>query len=251
MVNLSEIWNTLNGINSEISGLYNDYKTVKTQRLTRVLPGRRSFFMTATEFEFPLVLTNTATDLFSIVPAKLPVIKPIVMSTDGVYCLSRMSHESYLELSFDYTSGVSTQHRSRRTVMVTTPYGLANYLIINPNASNHIAPCFDFEWKLEIGSNDRSYATDAIINNNQNAQGFLGRKCLGGFNDKQFEFHKPYFLDGNEFFTLTINPTLVPLSNYRLKLSLASLVGLTNVSAKFIVSMVTIGHKILGNGHRI
>jgi hypothetical protein len=251
MDNLSNVWNSLVKVNSEVSDLYKQYRELKKDRLTKVLPGRRSIFFTATEFEFTWVLTNTGTDLFSIAPAKQAIIKPIVMSTDGVYCLTKFAYEAYLELSFTFTSGTVVRNRVRRTTFCQTPFGLANFMVINPNLLSVTAPCFDFEWKLEIGSNDRSYATDAILNNNQNSVGMLSRKCLGSYNNKQFEFAKPYYLDGNDFFTLTINPTLVPLSNFRLRAGLATIEGLTNLSAKVVLSMVTIGHKILGHGHRI
>lgn len=264
MSNLSAIWNELTKANQEISELYHTYRDTVKQRLNNVLPGRRSVFFTATEFEFPWVLTNTANDQFSILPTKNPVTKPIVASNDGILSISRMSYEAYLEFSFTYTNGLSVQQRSRRTTMNHTPFGLSHYMVINPNmampAPNTVTACpaFDFEWKLAIGSNDRSYATDAIVNNNQNAQGMLARKCLGGYNEKQLQFLRPYFLDGNEFYTLTINPTLVPLSNFRFKigtntgaLPAGALTGVSNVSAKVIISVVTIGHKILGNGHRV
>ncbi len=255
MMNLTNIWNTLKDLDGKIGDLYRDYHKTKLARQANVLPGRRSLFMTTTEFSFDctVVAVGGESNDFTIKCQTLPITKPIVMSNDGVYCISRMSYEAYIELSFDYTSGASVLHRTRRTTLVNTPWGFSTYLITedvgggDPDAPS---PMFDFEWMLAIGSNDRAYSTD-VISNNQNSGNFLSKKSLGGYNNKQLEFAKPYFLDGNEFFTLTIRPTLVPLSNSRLVLGLASIAGLSNVNAKIIVSMVTLGHKILGNGHKI
>lgn len=259
-VNLSNIWKSLKEADSEILSLKNQYKTYKKEALAKPLPGRRSMFVTATEFVWPRVALTPANPAFGIFDVTLPfsmdeITQPVIMSGDGVYVVERISYEAYIQWEFDFLA--STTHpippslnkpRTRRDSLANVQNGLTAPSLTYVGLNRPGNPIFDFEWRLSIGSNDRSYSLDALGGRGGGGD-FLSRKALLGHNYRQLEFLRPYFLDGNEFFTLTLKPTYTPVPH-----SQAQFIGTNEFSkifARFVVSMVTIGHKVLGHGHRI
>lgn len=242
-MNISNVWKNLRFFDLEISKIYNNYALDKKQKTENTVPGRRTIFNTVTEFVFPCTLgidPTTATRASVALSSLLPQSKPIIMSTDGVYEVSRLSFESFFEQVFsDGTrrrDGMPQDNRGMYSNEVTTVPRIFD------ETDADVGPCFDFEWMLSTGSNDRSYSQDTY-----GASPFLSRNVLMGNNYKQFEFQKPYILDGNELLSYTLKPTMGPRPGTRLPAGSAD-----NVSeANFIVQMVTIGHKILGNGHVI
>lgn len=212
-INFSNIWNTLKKSDEDIKAIINSYKKLKSDRKKHTIPGRRTMFMTATEFRFLPGINQLQ-----------PITKPLVFSTDGIYCIGRMSYECYLE---NTTPPVTT-----RSTMISVANGLVHPDFLGDSGiagyTNSPKPVFDFEWDLAIGSNERHYSTDSLGGGR-----YLSRETLLGNNYKQLELMRSYFLKGNEFFALTVKPTL----NTGIDVA---------PNRAFIVSIVTIGHKILG-----
>ncbi len=208
-INFSNIWENLKNADREISAIVDSYKKLKSDRLRHTLPGRRSAFQTATEFKFAFGSLQAIT-------------KPLVLATDGIYCVSRISCEIYYEF-------VSNGFVVRQT-MTPVANGLIYKTLLGDSAVGGYTlqpkPVFDFEWDYQVGSSTRHYGTDSLGGSRN-----LSRESLMGNNYKQFEFLRSYFFKGNDSIVLTIQPTVqLPLVANRY----------------FIVSIVTFGHKILG-----
>jgi len=238
MTNLSNIWNKLKEKDLEISNLYKKYKRIKKERMDRRVPGRRVKFDTSTELVFPLVLGTPVDDDYPIQLSSLSdAFSRIIMSTDGVYALTRASFEVYLEQKFE-----NGTERRETLVRDLTGFYSTDVEIVTSGVNTQYPPIFDFMWNVSTGSNQRSYSKDLAGN-----LGYSSRRCLMGGNSKQFEFGQPYFLDGNEMAQYQIKPILGPFPNYMLMTDGSSAL----VEANIILNIVTIGHKILGNGHVI
>ena len=217
MSNTSTMWKIIKKMDDEISSIGVNYSEMKKNEVLR-LEGKRSTFFHCTEFGFD---TNDFSEHK----------KSVQQSVDGIYVISRIGFQVYLEGVSDITGGIV-----RESMLEYSNIQLRNGFssIVNQRGGHFasLTRLFDFEWKLEIGSSERSYCVD------KNSDGFMSSRTLlssGKIVSNEMEFSKPYTIKGNESWSLSVRSIFYNPNNAN-----------PPSSDKYIVSITTIGHKIIG-----
>jgi len=235
-MSFSDLWKTVKKMDSGVSHLKKEYDLLKKKKQELSIKGKRSLFFQAVEYRIPFVNFRE-------------IKQPIIQSVDGIHVIDRISCEVYRDTQDDPALGVggadvSTGQRIRET-LIKTPQGFMTPRIavndgfdVAGNYNESILAAFDFEWRLEIGSNERSYCVDAF-----DGLSFMSSDTLVPGLDGELELFKPYAIRGNESWTITVKPTLFPV--------LSLLDQGDNMTARtddvYIVSIYTVGHKIIGS----
>ena len=153
---LGNVWQLLKAVDNDVSNLRNSYTESKKSAQARQLPGRRTMFLTATEFIWPRVaLANTAVP--GVYEMTLPfsmesISQPVIMGGDGIYVLERISYEAYIQFEFDNLASTLNpipaglnKPRTRRDSLSNIQNGLASPSVEAVGLARRSVPVFDFE----------------------------------------------------------------------------------------------------------